>query len=185
LADLEAIRLGSRALPLEDPPDRMWATIRAQLAQEGVFRNPAVGWRSWFPFFGLLPNAAPVAALAVVTVFGIFLMVHSRTFLQSKASNHAATPAVEVAAAQVSAVDDNLLRQLEEMEKTYRARETALDPALKAVYQKSLESLDTSIDECRDSVRREPSNDLAHEYLLTAYAQKAEVLTSALQFEGR
>jgi hypothetical protein len=49
-----------------------------------------------------------------------------------------------------------------------------------------LNSLDASIRECNDSLQREPGNSLAHEYLLAAYSQKAEVLSSALEIdEGR
>ena len=58
-------------------------------------------------------------------------------------------------------------------------------PDLKATYDKSLVSLDHSIEECLDSLQNEPRNALAHEYLLTAYTRKAEVLSSALEFDGR
>jgi hypothetical protein len=71
------------------------------------------------------------------------------------------------------------------MEKSYWAREKSLDPSVQVIYQKSLRSLDNSINECRASVRRQPADDLAQQYLLTAYAQKAEVLTSALEFGSR
>jgi hypothetical protein len=56
---------------------------------------------------------------------------------------------------------------------------------VQVIYQKRLRSLDNSINECRDSVRRQPADDLAQQYLLTAYAQKAEVLASALEFGNR
>jgi hypothetical protein len=60
-----------------------------------------------------------------------------------------------------------------------------MTPDLKATYEKSLVSLDGSIRECLDSLHHEPGNALAHDYLLTAYTRKAEVLSSALEFEGR
>jgi len=73
---------------------------------------------------------------------------------------------------------------VDEMEKSFQARRATLDPAVKAIYEKGLESLDSSIDECRTSVEQEPQNSLASEYLVAAYTQKAAVLESALQFEG-
>jgi len=77
-----------------------------------------------------------------------------------------------------------LARTVDEMEKSFQARRATLDPAVKAIYEKGLESLDSSIDECRTSVEQEPQNSLASEYLVAAYTQKAAVLESALQFEG-
>jgi hypothetical protein len=80
---------------------------------------------------------------------------------------------------------DALERVVDELEETFRAREASLAPDLKATYDNSLISLDTSIRECSDSLEREPGNSLAHEYLLAAYSQKAEVLSSALEFAER
>jgi len=72
------------------------------------------------------------------------------------------------------------------LEEAFRAREGSFAPDVKATYENSLNSLDASIRECGDSLQREPGNSLAHEYLLAAYSQKAEVLSSALELnEGR
>jgi len=185
LADLEAIRQAGRELRLEEPPARVWANIRAQLAQEGIIREAESAWPRWFP--ALLLKPVPLAALAAVAVFGVFLMVRSRNFGPGSAPSVASNRPVATAGATapVDPSEASLARTIKEMEANYQEREKALDPAVKVVYQKSLKSLDTSIDECRDSVRQEPANDLAHEYLIAAYTQKAEVLASALQFEGR
>ncbi len=185
LADLEAIRQASRELPLVEPPARVWANVRAQLTQDGVIREPESAWPRWFHAWLLKP--APLAAFAAVAVFGMFLMVRSRNLGPGSAPNVASRRPVATTrvASPVDPSEASLARTVKEMEASYQEREKALDPAVKVVYQKSLESLDTSIDECRDSVRQEPSNDLAHEYLIAAYTQKAEVLASALQFEGR
>ncbi len=187
LADLEAIRLASRQMPLEEPPARVWSNIRAQLASEETFRQPAGRWTRWLQFSGLLPHPAPVAALAGLVILGVFLLVHPGVFQKKVAPPQPAAQTVNLAPASpaLSAEDEDVARTIGEMEKSYRASEKRLDPAVKVVYQKGLESLDSSIDECRASVQREPTNDLAHEYLLSAYAQKAEVLASALEFEGR
>jgi hypothetical protein len=185
LADLEAIRLASRQMTLEEPPARVWSNIRAQLASEEIFRQPARGWRRWLQFSGLLPHPAPVAALAGLVAFGAFLLVHPGVFQKKVAHPPAQTVNLAATSPAFSAEDEDVAHAIGEMEKSYRAAEQRLDPAVKVVYQKGLESLDSSIDECRASVQREPTNDLAHEYLLSAYAQKADVLASALEFEGR
>ena len=81
---------------------------------------------------------------------------------------------------------DALERVVTDLETTFRAREASLSPDLQETYEKSLKSLDASIQECSDSLQRQPGNALTHEYLVTAYSKKAEVLSSALEFdEGR
>ena len=181
LADLEQILFTGRELPLEEPPARVWANIRATLAEQGAFRRPLSGWRRWFDFPALLPQPAPVAAIGAVVILGAVLLLHSRAFETNFASSSRPQDTVQ---ANSYASNDDLARTLEDMETSYRAREKALDPSVKVIYQKSLQSLDNSINECRESVRREPANDLANEYLVSAYAQKAQVLASALEFEG-
>ena len=72
-----------------------------------------------------------------------------------------------------------------ELESSYRVRKVSFEPAVQATYDRGLDSLNASIQECRDSVQREPDNSLAREYLLAAYEQKAQVLTAALEYDGR
>jgi hypothetical protein len=81
--------------------------------------------------------------------------------------------------------DGALARVVSDLERDFRANEASMAPDLKATYDKSLVSLDGSIQECLDSLQQEPGNTLAHDYLLTAYTRKAEILSSALEFEGR
>jgi hypothetical protein len=78
-----------------------------------------------------------------------------------------------------------LAHVVSDLEVSFRANEASMAPDLKATYEKSLVSLDGSIEECLDSLRHEPRNTLAHDYLVTAYTRKAEVLSSALEFDGR
>jgi hypothetical protein len=96
------------------------------------------------------------------------------------------SPAVaQIAPAMPAGEDGALARVVSDLESNFRANEASMAPDLKATYEKSLVSLDGSIEECLDSLRHEPGNTLAHDYLLTAYTRKAEVLSSALEFQGR
>jgi chromatin remodeling complex protein RSC6 len=97
----------------------------------------------------------------------------------------ATSPATLTTSATPGSEDSALARLVQELESNYRANEASLAPDLKATYEKSLVSLNDSIRECLDSLQHEPRNTLAHEYLLTAYTRKAEILSSALEFEGR
>jgi hypothetical protein len=182
---MEAIHLASREIPFEDPPARVWANIRAALAEEGTLSEPVPRWQRWFRYVGVLPDPAPIASVAALAILGILLLVHSRVFQSNLTSNPPKLVAEAASAADYVSDDAKLTHTLEEMEKSYWAREKSLDPSVQVIYQKSLRSLDNSINECRASVRRQPADDLAQQYLLTAYAQKAEVLTSALEFGSR
>ncbi len=186
LADLQEIRAAARELPLEEPSRVVWANVRARLEAEGAFGVPVSGWRQILNW-RMAPQAAPVSALAALVVLGSVLTLPSSNIQRwGGADEVAGTPAVaQIASALPSGEDGALARVVSDLESNYRANEASMAPDLKATYEKSLVSLDGSIRECLDSLQQEPSNTLAHDYLLTAYTRKAEVLSSALEFEGR
>jgi hypothetical protein len=185
LDGLEFIRAAARDLPLESPSPRVWSNIRATLAEEGLIREQVSFWRRWFPSVSLVPRSAPAAALAFALLLAV-IMVFKGDIQRNGSRNPALTPAT-VSAVQVSlsGVQSNLARTVQEMEEDYRAREASLDPSAKQVYQAGLTSLNNSIHECLDSLHKQPHNMLVREYLMQAYAQKAEVLASALEYGGR
>jgi len=179
LADLELVRQAAREMPLEEPSPVVWANVRARLEAEGAFRpQRSAGWNplAWRSF----PHAVPVGVLAGLVIFGAVLTAPP----QNPGSVATAARATVYDPARTSE-DGALANLVAELESNYRANHASLAPDLRATYEKSLYSLDDSIRECLDSLEREPSNTLAHDYLLTAYTRKAEILSSALEFEGR
>jgi hypothetical protein len=192
LSDLQQLVTASAALPDEDPPARLWANIRVALESEGVFKAPAGFWERWLPSLEFLRRPAPVAVLGGLALLSLLLVTPSDVsdsgfgaFLPRMSSQvPGMTPKVQLARAGVE-VDGNLQQTVQELQAIYRSRALSFRPAVSAAYEQGLRSLDLSIEECQDSVRREPANGLAREYLLSAYEQKAEVLQSALEFEGR
>lgn len=186
LADVEQIRFAGHHLPLEEPPARVWANIRARLEAEGIMREQVPAWHHWLPGLGFLPHSAPVGALACLALLGLALLVSPRNFqAPGSAEWSPMSGKTTAAAAVVPGLDNELTRILADMESAYRARESYLEPALKDTYRKSLKSLDASIAESLQQCQREPGNVLAREYLVGAYKSKAEVLASALEFVGR
>ncbi len=184
LADMELIRAAARDLPQEEPSRAVWANVRAQLDAEGVFAAPEAGWRRLLRF---LPQPVPLGVLASVTVIAAFLImpaheISSWSGLQEAKTN---TTTTQVATLTLPPEDMPVAHVVSDLEGSFRQNEGSMAPDLKATYEKSLVSLDSSIQECLDSLRQEPGNTLAHDYLLTAYSRKAEVLSSALEFEGR
>ena len=164
----------------------VWANVRARLEAEGVFEADRSGWRhllSW----RLFPQAVPLGVLAALMFVGSLVTLPTTTSLRWNRTEEAAgtSPAAQTASVLLTGDDTTLARVVSDLESSFKANESSMAPDLKATYEKSLISLDGSIRECLDSLRREPGNTLAHDYLLAAYTSKAEVLSSALEFEGR
>ena len=186
LADLEQIRFAGHDLPLEEPPARLWANIRATLAEEGALREQVPAWRHWFQRLPLLAESVPVGALAGLAILALTLLT-SPQGLQKPSTLTTPSGEAEILTAGFfpTDVDSGLSRTLQEMQEAYRGRESSMEPGVRETYRKSLESLDTSIDECLRHCRREPHDTLARQYLTRAYQSKAEVLASALEYNGR
>jgi len=174
LADLQAIAHQSGSLELVEPPARVWTNIRAALAAEGVIHEPRSLWQRWLSPLALLGRRAPVTALAGLVVLAVFLTLPRQSLIPSSPSAAALEPST-------AAITDTLA----DMEKSYQSRKTSLEPGVQATYEKSLASLDHSISECKDSVERDPNNTLAREYLVSAYEQKAQVLSTALEYDSQ
>ncbi len=187
LADLQALRQAARDLPPAEPSRVVWANVHARLEAEGAFGVPVRGWRQWLAW-RIFPHALPLGALAALVFLGSVLALPSRDAQRWwKGPDEAARPSsvAEKASAMLTGEDGALARVVSELENNFRDNEASMAPDLKATYEQSLVSLDGSIHECLDSLQHEPGNTLAHDYLLTAYTRKAEVLSSALEFDGR
>jgi len=185
LADLEAIREAARDLPLEEPSRVVWANVRARLEAEGAFGTPVSGWRQVLAW-RFLPQTVPLGVLAALVILASVLTVPFSGLPGWSSTDNALRSSTTAQMTVLPAGEDSALaRVVSDLEGSFRASEASMAPDLKATYDKSLVTLDDSIHECLDSLRHEPGNTLAHEYLLTAYTRKAEILTSALEFEGR
>jgi len=186
LADLQSIRQAARDLPMEEPSPVVWANVRAQLEAGGAFGTPVRGWRQILAW-RWVPQAVPLGVLAALILVGSILTLPSAgvQWRGSAEEMASAPPVAQTASLAPLEEDSTLARVATDLERSFRANEASMAPDLKATYEKSLVSLDGSIEECLDSLRREPRNALAHEYLVTAYTRKAEILSSALEFDGR
>jgi len=182
LADLEQIRLASRDLPLDEPPPRLWANICATLQGEGIIQEQIPAWQRWFPPLALLHTPRPVGALAGLALLAVALLSSPRGYESpDSADSMQGRESMTLAGVLPVGADVDLARTVKEMEETYSARGSFLEPALKETYDKSLGTLNDTIEECIRHCRREPRNALARQYLIHAYQAKAEVLASALE----
>jgi hypothetical protein len=144
-----------------------------------------VPWYQALPFFGSLRNPVQIGALAGLAVMGLVLLLPPRPAEQAEAPGAHLVTTNTADAFIESAQFRTLVQTVHELEEHYRAREGFFHPVLKATYQRNLESLNASIGECLESVQREPRNNLAREYLVRAYTQKAELLASAMEIDSR
>ncbi len=187
LADLELIRQAGAQYQDEEPPARLWVNIRSALVAEGMIHEPSQ--RRWRPrnarwVFGYQLPVAVAAAIAIVAVV-LFkapgYLVHSPAEPAAYTLHPAAFMRVEVGPRDLA----SLQQTAAELEKSFQANQSYLDPSTKNAYAKSLSSIDSEIRECEASMKQEPEDGLAGDYLSRAYAEKTQMLQTALEYNLR
>jgi hypothetical protein len=184
-ADLKAIRAAAIELGAEEiaPPERVWISLRNQLEAEGIIygTSPAAAsvkhtW--WFAFqrpalAGAFLSLVLVAAGMISTTGNPTqtsgrLTVAPQLELQHEAS---AVPTAEnvFKEEQRLTVGDENISGLQ-----------AHDAAVSDSIRRNLNIVDNLIAICEKSVREQPENEMAREYLYGAYQQKAELLVTAM-----
>jgi hypothetical protein len=119
-----------------------------------------------------------VAALAAVSALTLVVWVGLRAPWSKPSDKRAQLVSVQPLPAEYQ----RLQKTVQEVATSYDAQKKYIEPEIEAAYDKGLQSLDRSIQEASASVSTDPE---AREYLMNAYAQKAHVLTSALEFAHR
>lgn len=166
LGDLTAIRAAGQSLGEVEPPTRVWTAIRARLEEENLIREP--GWKDWIPSFGISwPRPAVAGATLAVLVAGAFLLGIE---MQNYNNMQRWTQGTE---ADTQRIQQNLGSfELHEVSALHGP-----NPVVNASFQKNLQIVDNYIAMCEKSVREEPDNELARDYLYEAYHQKADLLS--------
>jgi hypothetical protein len=184
LKDLQLIRAAARDIPLESPSPRVWKNVRTALAQEGLIRHPERHWLGWLRAPGVPLRYASATTAAAVAVLGAVFIFGPRLSRRPAPLASRADLAGSVSGATFTAEQASLADTVLEMEQTFKQREANLPPVIKTTYERGLASLDASIRESLDTVRRNPQDELARQFLMDAYTQKANVLASALEYDG-
>jgi len=167
VGDLKAISQQARLLQgSEEPSPLVWNSIEIALRQEGLIRQsgtarvplstasarPRLGW--------LLPVAA-----AVLVAFGILLHERGgRSPQYAEQQSGLRSPVVELANDDVQ-----LLRMVAER-----------TPAMRAAIEADLRSVNAYVRDAEQSARNNPNDEVAQEYLLSAYEQRSMVYEMAL-----
>jgi len=162
--DFGAIQNAARDLSTveEEPSAHVWTLLRAQLEQEGLIRNRRSGW--FQGFFGAIPRPALAGAyLAMLIAAAVALSgpIHRQL------NDYRWIQGTETA---------KLGAQLDSVEQNTVAAFPNSNPVVTAALHQNLAIVDNYITLCEKSVREEPENEMARDYLYEAYEQKADLL---------
>jgi hypothetical protein len=182
-ADLGAIRDAALELTAatEAPPERVWISLRNQLEAEGLIRDAQGTPRSvgaarhgWWAVFQRPAIAGSFLGLVLAASGALgYLSNAPQTSIQSQIA-----PRQEVSP---SLTADNVFK--EEVLTVGNDSITGVqreDTAVTRSIRRNLQLVDNLIAICEKSVREQPDNQMARDYLYGAYQQKAELLATAM-----
>jgi hypothetical protein len=176
-ADLDAIQQNARAWGAEEvaAPDRVWVSLRAQLEAEGIIRADAADESTWAAHrkpgwfagvFGAVPRPVLAGAyLAALIGASVALTGQSTRQLDE--------------ARWINRTRDTtgaLNADLQNAERDSVSTIAGSDPVVTASLNDNLAIVDNYIAVCEKSVREDPENEIARDYLYEAYEQKADLL---------
>jgi len=164
--DLDAIQSSAAALTVADPepPARIWNALRMQLVEEGLIHGDIAAEAvprqpSWFDgFFAAVPRPALAAAYLI-------LLCALALGLMGPLGLRTAPPAAFPLSAQLESDEQSAVFSV-------HGSKSAVVTSL----SHNLAIVDNYIALCEKSVREEPENGLARDYLYQAYQQKADLL---------
>ncbi len=210
-ADLSTIQLLAHELPAEvKPPERLWVSLRAQLTAEGVIKEgaelaPAAAalWLQTFAAWLRPRTLATASAGIVLLVTGVFLAqrpvtqpvaVNSNPQGVSSLSPRVAPNMAPPVQAKNSAVTPrpspteeamaNGGLVLNQAELAVPNMQLAGNSTVDASLRDNLRTVNEFIAECQQHLKQHPEDELAREYLESAYQQKAELLAAMMDSGG-
>jgi hypothetical protein len=182
--DMDAIRqsAGAWSAADEDPPARVWVSLRARLEEEGLIRGDVrdkvrdevrehvssgakgLGW------FGGIFTAVPRPALAGAYLLALIAVSVALTGRSTKELNENRW----ISGTQNST--GTLSAQLQTAEQDTVSAMVESNPVVTASLHDNLAIVDNYIALCEKSVQEEPESEIARDYLYDAYEQKANLL---------
>jgi hypothetical protein len=173
VADLAAIQRTASSIAADDPEPspRVWLAVRAQLEQEGLIRAdqpvPARTSSSWFDvIFAAVPRPVLAGAyLAALIAAGAALIGPAGSHVNDARWLSGTENTTQPLSAQLDTAEHDAFAALKHT-----------DPVVAASLQKNLAIVDNYIALCEKSVREDPQDEIARDYLYGAYQQKADLL---------
>jgi len=179
--DFFAIVHAAHAMPAEvEPPARLWVSLRARLESEGIIRDLADTPRgSWLQAISAFFRSRAVAAATVglLILAGAFLEVR-----QTVNISQTEAPAV----VQTGPSNEDIPTVLDPIEADLSNMMPANSMAapVNDSLRQNLRIVNGFIADCKQRIQEDPQDDLAREYLNSAYQQKAELLAAMMDRGG-
>lgn len=179
--DFFAIVHAAHAMPAElEPPARLWVSLRARLESEGIIRDLADTPRgSWLQAISAFFRSRAVAAATVglLILAGAFLEVR-----QTVNISQTEAPAV----VQTGPSNEDIPTVLDPIEADLSNMMPANSMAapVNDSLRQNLRIVNSFIADCKQRIQEDPQDDLAREYLNSAYQQKAELLAAMMDRGG-
>jgi len=178
LADFSAIAAIAKTIPAEvNPPDRIWVSVRAQLKAEGLIREPVElpekspqRQNRWQNLLALLrPRNLATVGVALLLLIGAAL----------ETGKHK-SPDPQPPLPSPSEAGVTLQQAEQDLPNIQLAGNSTVDASLR----QNLLTVNEFIAECEQHLKLNPQDEMAREYLYSAYQQKADLL-SAMMDSGR
>ena len=211
LADFSTIAIAAKSIPAEvQPPDRIWISVRAQLEAEGVIHEPVEILEHSSPLQEQSPGfwqslSALLRPRNLATV-GVGLLLAVGAFLQTRKNGPSVggpneIPGTSAANSTLPSPGQGLVPPaavskvslpspseagvtLQQAERDLPNIQLAGNSTVDASLRQNLRTVDEFIAECEYHLKMNPQDELAREYLYSAYQQKAELL-AAMMDSGR
>lgn len=189
-SDMEAIRTaaGEWGSQEVEPPEYLWGALRRQLESEGLIRDSMLenSRRSWFAaWFG----AAPRWAVAGASISLLLIAAMLASYQKNEPNRAALLPMrLNISVAQPKLVAADLGKALDGDLKDVFDSLPEGNTVLTSSLRENLGIVDNLIAVCEKSVREQPDDPMARDYLYGAYEQKAVLLATAMDrsaLEGR
>jgi hypothetical protein len=176
ISDLNAISAGARLLAEDqEPSPRVWNLIAIALRQEGLIRDPyAPAIRSGSRLEGWRLGWLRPVTIALVTGAAL-LLVWQRVPRGTPVARQLATSAPIINTASGISPDSIDADQVQLL--NYVASRA---PAMRAGYESDLRAVNAYIRDAQSSVRDNPNDAIAQQYLMNAYEQRAMVYEMAM-----
>jgi hypothetical protein len=178
VADLDAIQQRAHVWGADAvaPPERVWVSLRAQLEAEGIIRGDAAGEvvaeaakpkRGWLAgIFDAVPRPVLAGAYLAALIGASIALTGQSTRQLDEARWMNGTQNTTGA----------LSADLQNAERDTVSAMNQSDPVVTASLHDNLAIVDNYIALCEKSVREDPENEIARDYLYEAYEQKADLL---------
>jgi len=177
VSDLNAISAQARLLAEDQEPSlRVWNSIALALRQEGLIRDPQVSARLLGSRLGGWKLAWLKPVTIALVVGAALLLELQRIPRGTPVAQQAATSVPVIGSAdglsQGSAIDADQVQLLNLV--------ASRAPAMRAGYESDLRAVNAYIRDAETSVRNNPNDAIAQQYLMNAYEQRAMVYEMAM-----